>query len=303
MKPPGFGADPEATHALRRAPRRRARAVLPSAGMALLAILAGAAWLARRPAAPAAAPAYPLADEAAILAAPADRLAVWRFGPDPAILVLAFPTLHAQALTLNRVAAFIEKADTPHDRVLDDVALEAAVRHGRASFDLYYAGHDYRAPDLFRFLDTAARQHVALRPEEQAVGDLLRESGAASVITLPPPGPNLFDAAGRAAILRHELAHGAYFAEPAYTQYVAAFWNDLTEAERAAFRAWLGARGYDTGNEDLMRNEMQAYLVFTPDVRLFRARSLAIGEPAALALRARFVAAMPGGWLRARAAD
>ena len=250
------------------------------------------------------------ADENALLAMPVTEFHAYPFAPAPAILVLLYPTLHAQALAMNRIGAFVEKAGVPRDRVLDDAALDQAVAATGDPFDSYYFGHDYRAADLARFFTTADRDDVRLRPEEQALRALLAARGvlapasATAVITLPPLSADPpIDAAARATVLRHELSHGLYFTDPTYAAYTKDFWEaQLSADQRALFRAFLGREGYDTGNEDLMRNEMQAYLVHTTDPRYFNAASVQMAASTIAELRNDFVKGMPAGWLRDRTA-
>ena len=105
--------------------------------------------------------------------------------------------------------------------------------------------------------------------------------------------------AARAAILRHELSHGEFFSNPAYAEYVRRFWLvELTEAERAGLRSFLGREEYDTGVEELMFNEMQAYLMFTRDPQFFAAGQSGLTDVRLAELQARFLAGMPAGWLR-----
>ncbi len=250
------------------------------------------------------APDFPAASEAALLATPTARLSIWRASAAPAVLVLIFPSNHAQGVTLNRIAAFVEKAGQPRKRVLNDAELNTAITDTHDDFDTYYYGHDYRAADLSRFFATAEADHISLRPEERALHDVLAEAGLlapntnGAVISLPPKGAGLQDDAGRHAILIHELAHGHYFTDGRYAALVGAFWrNTMTEADRAAFRRFLGSGSYDTANDDLMANEMQAYLVFTPDHRFFRPFALGLGEAEPARLRAALAAELPAGWL------
>jgi hypothetical protein len=244
----------------------------------------------------------PFADEATLLSTPTDHVTLFRFAPAPRIVVAIFPTLHEQALALNRVAAFIERPGVPRNHVLGDAALRAAIGQGGIDFDTYYLGHDYRAGDLARFYATASADGVPLNATEQALKTRLAEAGLfqpgqpQALISLPPEGSNILDPPARAAILDHELSHGAYFTNQAYEDYVKHFWRNLTAAERAAFRRFLGEQGYDTGNDDLMRNETQAYLVFTTDPRIFDPSRLAL--PEALKLREIFLRGLPTPWLR-----
>jgi hypothetical protein len=243
------------------------------------------------------------ADEATILAAPQDHLALFRLAAAPKILVLSFPSLHQQALTLDRVGAFVEKAGMPHDRVLSSAELADRLAQVGEDFDTFYYAHDYRAADLARFFAAADAGHVALDADERGLEALLgREamlqgSNPGAIISVPPLSQHPpIDARARAAILRHEVSHGVYFTDPPYAAYTAHFWADeMTDEERAAFRRMLSDEGYDTSNEDLMRNEMQAYLVHTPDLRYFNPARMRID---AVSLRSRFVAGMPPGWLR-----
>ena len=109
------------------------------------------------------------------------------------------------------------------------------------------------------------------------------------------------DAAARATILRHELSHGFYFTDPAYADFVHRFWSeDMTADDRAQFVALLTRSGYDPALEDLMINETQAYLMYTPDPRFFNPREVGLPDSRVGALRQQFLAEMPPGWLRDR---
>jgi hypothetical protein len=294
-------ADPDATIILaRKLPRPNRGRMAAVAAAALGLAVTAAALLALAPRAPTL---PPLADEPAILAAQGDHLTLFRFTPAPTILVAVFPSMHAQALALDRAAAFIEKSGFPADRVVPEPTFRAMLAARNENFDTFYVGHDYRIADLAAFYTQADRDGVALGPEELALQHVIAGvPDARALITLPANGAGGLDADAHAAVLSHELAHGAYFTNPAYAAYVTRFWAEtMNEAERQAFRAYLGRKGYRTANEDLMQNETQAYLAFTPDTRLFSPRRVAIGADGVAALRSRFIAGLPDGWLRARA--
>lgn len=250
--------------------------------------------------------AIPLLDEAGILAHRSPRLAVFRLAPNPDVLVLDFPTLAEQGRMLNRVAALVEKAGLPRDRVLDDAALDAAIRNGGQTPDTFYYGHNYRLSDLDRFFALAARDGIRLNPEEERLRALLREIGwlgaatPRALVSVPHAGVEPWlDERARAAMLRHELSHGEFFTSPAYEALVWRFWREmLTGPERERFRAALAQASYDPAIEEVMANEAQAFLFHTPDERFFNPASIGL-SPARLAeLRAAFLAAMPPGWLR-----
>jgi hypothetical protein len=207
---------------------------------------------------------------------------------------------------LNRVAALVEKADLPRDRVLTDEELDAAIRKAGDTVETYYYGHDYPAEALVRFFTVADAQHIRLDPQEERLRALLRQlgwSGANAVgglISVPAVGSDPYiTMAARTSILRHELSHGEFFSDPEYAAYVHTFWlTTLTEAERANIRKFLGTEGYDTADETLMYNEMQAYLMFTRDPTFFRPDLVGLTPGRLADLQARFLHGMPPGWLR-----
>jgi hypothetical protein len=294
------------------------RGLLLLLAVAVLAALGAGGWMLLRPAPLLPMPPQPQAesgrsrpfdivsaDAAAILAARPAALQVYSYQPAPRILVLSFPTLHEQGRMLDRMGAFVEKTGLPHDRVLDEADLQAAIRLSGDTEDTYYYGHDYRAADMARFFALADRDGIALHPEEETLRRLLIQQGllvpgaVGAIITIPPVSvwPEI-DEAARATILEHELSHGAYFTDPAFAAYARDFWqNVLTEAQRAGFRRFLGTEGYDTTNEDLMLNETQAYLVHTPDPRFFRPALAGLSDAEAARLRQVFVAHSPAAWL------
>src|SRR6266567_2568459 len=276
--------DPDATVVVRRgAPAkpapvaRKRRWLLPVlAGAVVLAAGAvGAILLLSGPPAPVAVIAppalsvqaddLPQRSEAEILAGRSDTLTIVRFAPNPRVVVLDFPTLTEQGRTFNRIAAFAEKRGLPRDRVLNDDELATAVRDDNSTVETYYYGHDYRSVEIVRFFAVADRQRQVLTPQEETLRALLTKAGLlapgtnAAVISIPREGLDPFvDASGRFSLLRHELSHGEYFTNPEYAAFIGRFWaEDMTEADRAAFRAFLDRQGYDTTDEDLMANETQ----------------------------------------------
>lgn len=247
-----------------------------------------------------------LADEAEILANVADRTVVFRLAANRRVLVLDFASLREQGLMLNRAAAMVEKVGLPRDRVLRDEELDAAIAAAGDTVETYYFGHDYQASDLARFFSAADRDKIALRPQEEWLRSLLSQEGMlveearGAVLSIPRVGSGEgVDAGLRATILRHELSHAEFFTNPAYAAYSRCFWHDgLDEAGRAAFRRYLTAQNYDTTLEDLIINEMQAYLMHTTDPRLFNAASLGVAVEVMDRWQAEFLLGMPNGWLR-----
>ena len=229
---------------------------------------------------------------------------MYRFAANPHVIVLDFPSLRIQGEMLNRVASLIEKAGLPRDRVLSDAELDTAIRERGDTMETYYYGHDYRADELALFFATADRQHLALDPEEQRLRALLRQLGwltpgaVGALISVPRIDTTITETM-RAAMLHHELAHGEFFSDRQYALYVQHFWlTAMTEAERAAVRHFLGSMDYDTNNEELMYNEMQAYMMFTYDPRFFLPSNVNMTPARRAQLQMEFVKGMPDGWLK-----
>jgi hypothetical protein len=226
-----------------------------------------------------------------------------RFAPDSDVLVIDFPSLLAQGLTLDRLAAFVEKANVPHDRLLDDAALAAALQSSGDTVASYYYGHDYQAADIARFFNLADSEGIGLNAHELWLRRLMRQLGwlapgaNGAIITLAaaggPVAPEM-----RTVILRHEISHGAFYTVPAYRRYTEDFWASLTDSDRAAFTRFLGSQGYDTTLTELMLNETQAYLIFTRDPRFFNAAAIGKTEAEVEQLRQGFIDNMPDFWLR-----
>lgn len=235
---------------------------------------------------------------------------VHRLSGAPSILVVEFPNLQSQGLALNRAAALLEKAKGRRDRVLTDAELASLLRSSGDTVSTFYFGHDYPSGDLARFYTSARSQGVNLNASEQRMLGLLLDQGL-----LQDEGHGQYQATGMAAlvsfsaiqsataadsnaqvdairrrsILAHELSHGRYYTDSAYRQHCGFFWRQLlTDEERTTWRRYLGDQGYDTRNEDLMINEMQALLMHTSDTRDFGAESLRWKDADLEALRQRF---------------
>ena len=297
--------NPDDTVILR--PQRRRRGLVPAVLGAVL-LLVGAAgafvWLRGPPAQPSLPP-IAEATEAELQVESPTTLELRRFAPNPAIVVLDFPTLAEQGRMLNRVAAWAEKAGVPHDRVLTDAELAAAIKASGTTPETYYYGHDYRSADIARFFQLADAEAIKLDPDEEALRRIMARAnsepfGVGALITLPrADAANQVDAVSRAVILHHELSHGEYFSNATYNRYVHTIWDTvLTEAERALFRSYLSEDGYDPALEDLMINEMQAYMMYTPDARFFDVAKLGIAPGRLAEIRQSFATNMPSCWLR-----
>ena len=236
--------------------------------------------------------------------------AVYRLVENPRILLIDFPTLAEQGRAMNRLAALIEKSDMPHDRVLSEAEMATAIPNP----DTYYFAHDYAATSLARFFSLAEAETQPLNQQERDLLALLvgahvierarvrlrrRDAGDGGRHAGPGRRPGMpagetVDAALRDTMLHHEVSHGEFFTNPAYRAHCERFWRErLSEAERALFRSFLTGYGYDPADETLMINEMQAYLMHTPDPRAFSAALLHVTPEKLAELRRRFMDPQP----------
>jgi hypothetical protein len=233
-------------------------------------------------------------------------LSVIRLAENPRIVVLDFASLSRQRNMLDRVAALIEKVNLPRDRILNKGELESAVQAGGEDDAGFYYGHDYSYASLVRFFAIADRDHVVLTQEEVTLRRLLGSLGwttpcvAAGLISVPRVGANgNVTMAARDTILPHELSHGEYFSNPAYAAYVHHFFlTVMTPPEQEAFRNFLVEEGYDPSSVELIENETQAYLLFTPDPRFFSLPEVHMTPARRAELRIAFLVGMPAGWLK-----
>ena len=265
------------------------------------------------PAATPSAPAVPpiavtTASEAAILANHTTTLDVFRFDRNPRILVLDFASLARQGAMLNRVAAMIEKNGQPHDRALDDAALDIAIRANGDTPETFYYGHDYGSVSLTRFFAAVSRQNIKLTDGEAWLRDLLQQQtalvsgGTIGLISVPALDEGGVTLDMRATILHHELSHGEFFTNAAYAAWTREFWTNVLDGpSRTAFRGFLVSQDYDPSIEELLANEAQAYLMFTPSPHFFRPDLVGMTEQAVGYWRQRFRDGMPPGWLRDQA--
>ena len=236
--------------------------------------------------------------------------AVYRLAENPRILLIDFPTLAEQGRAMNRLAALIEKSGMPRDRVLSEPEMAAAVPNP----DTYYLAHDYAAASLARFFSLAEAETQPLNQQERDLLALLvaarviERNGTGYVAAKPEmaivtlvqadatgvPASEVVDASLRDTMLHHEVSHGEFFTNAAYRAHCERFWRErLNEAERGLFRSFLAGNGYDPANETLMINEMQAYLMHTPDARAFSAALLHVAPEKLADLRRRFMSPQP----------
>ena len=240
---------------------------------------------------------------------------VARLRENPAVLAIEFPSLAVQGAAMNRVAALLEKADAPRDRVLADVELAELIARAGDNSQTFYQGHDYEGAGLARFYALALQQGQPLNAQEVRLRQVLlssgllietaeglRPKGTQAVITFTAtqaddpstPVDEMVDERRRESVLRHESSHGRFYTRPAYREHCRRFWREaLTEPQRESMRRYLAGLGYDRRDEDLMLNEAQAFLMHTPDTRAFNGQGVGIPDAVLSDLRRRFWRTLP----------
>lgn len=237
------------------------------------------------------------------------QLTIWQYADNPNIFVFDFPSLTQQGRTFNRVTQLTEQQTSePYPRPLSNEELAKymdALRRTQADFAF---GHDILVHELVVFFNKSDQAKIQLNPEEIQLRDFLVAQGLIrpwrgfyqslrpNVVILSVPQtqerhdgePKISDGA-RFAILSHEMAHGEYYANAYYAKYCKRFWTEkLTAAQREAFKAFLTKYNYSLFSEDLLVNEMQAYLMFTPDQASFNAAKLGVPEAELAGMRQEF---------------
>lgn len=244
-----------------------------------------------------------------ILEARSNALVVWQYAENPNIFVFDFPNLTQQGRSFNRITQLSEQQiSEPYPRVLNNEELAKHIEASRRTMADFAFGHDVLVSELVQFFNLVERDKIQLNPEEIAVREFLDSQGLirnwrgiyqalkSGIVILSIPQiqekhdsePRVTEGA-RYAILLHELSHGEFYSNSYYATYCRRFWNDsLNDSQREAFKKFLSNYSYSTTGEELLVNEMQAYLMFTPDAASFSAKKLGVSEAELEAMRDAF---------------
>jgi len=238
-----------------------------------------------------------------------ENLVVWQYSDNPNIYVFDFPGLTYQGKSFNRITQFTEQQSSePYPRVLADHELERYMQAARRTQADFAFGHDVMVSELVQFFNFALRDKVTLNAEETALRDFLVEQGMIRmwrgfyqalrpevvILTVPQvqnrkANEPMITEDARFAILLHEMAHGEYYSNQHYAKYCQRFWYEkLSEEQRERFKQFLSGFNYAVSNEELLINEMQAYLMFTPDPKSFSAKRLGVSDAELLEMRETF---------------
>ncbi|HCC53720.1 MAG TPA: hypothetical protein DEQ20_02145 [Desulfobulbaceae bacterium] len=249
-------------------------------------------------------------DYKTILNSQTDTLTIWNYADNLQIYVLDFPNLTMQGRTFNRVTQFTEQAQNgeSYPKVLNNdefIRYMDARRRTQANFAF---GHDVLVSEMVQFYNIVDRDKIDLFPEELELRDFLvdrrfikvwrgfYQALQPDVVILSIPQiqakkdnePQVSELA-RQAIFAHEISHGEYYTNSHYANYCRMFWQQtLTDAQREIFLNFFKRYNYAVNIPELIVNEMQAYLMFTPDPLSFSAKKLGVKDEELESLREAF---------------
>jgi len=185
----------------------------------------------------------------------------------PDVLLCASYEMSAMNAMLERAGIFIEglqvKAGTIVKRDSDVFQSNAFSIGGYDLLKRHPSGKHLDLVTYFSALDRACAQDRELCADarEQAMRELLERAWANKpafvVVTFACHGSVRDD-----KVISHELLHGQYFTDPTFRAVIDDYWAKLPEPDRADIRDTLG-RVYDGADEELMRNELQAYALMS----------------------------------------
>jgi hypothetical protein len=248
-----------------------------------------------------------------IQASATDKFVAYVLKGNERTVVLDFPTTLAQARMFGRVILFIERDGTSKTRVMTVAEVQKWLVKNTKTLDTLTMGNNIRASEFARFFNTARLQEEPLTTDERELYDwllqmqLLREEELgvavvepeAIVVSVPQVStvqgcaPCSVSAEQRRVTVEHEFSHARFATDIPYQNYVGWFWsNGMNTVVRSKFTQFLRKRGYDTSIRELVINEMQAFLMHTPNPAAFNASDVGMTEAELTELRQRFQAGL-----------
>lgn len=245
-----------------------------------------------------------------ILNSQSDALTVWNYADNTNIYIFDFPGLTMQGRTFNRFTQFTEQTQNGegYPKVLNNDEFNSYMTSLRRTQANFAFGHDALVSEMVQFYNVADRNKIDFFPEELALRDFLIEQGHIKVwrgfyqaihpdvviLSIPQmqakkeTEPQVSELARR-TIFMHELSHGEYYTNAHYANYCRLFWNQtLSDAQREIFINFFKKYNYSVTFPELLVNEMQAYLMFTPDPLSFSAKKLGVKDEELESLREAF---------------
>jgi hypothetical protein len=260
-----------------------------------------------------------------IFVAKSEKTVVWNVTSNPNVYVVDLPNLTLQGRMFNRVTQLIEqvRAGNGYPHAMDNQEMTAYIESLRRTVANLGIGHDFQVNDLVLFYNLVDRDKLEIYPEEIELRDFLVNQGmvrvwrgfyqalrpGAVILSIPQVQERRTDEPAiseftRRAVLTHEIAHAEFFTNTRYADYCRKFWAEgLKAPQQTAFLEFLKKYNYEVSLADLVVNEMQAYLMFTPDAQSFSAAKLGVSEDELAALRRAFRAGNPPTKLTLQAAN
>ena len=248
-----------------------------------------------------------------IQASATDKFTAYILKGNERTVVLDFPTTLAQARMFGRVILFIERDGTSTTRVMTVAEVQKWLVKNTKTLDTLTMGNNIRASEFARFFNTARLQEEPFTTDERELYDwllqmqLLREEelgvsvvepetivvSVPQISTIQGCAPCSVSAEQRRVTVEHEFSHARFATDIPYQNYVGWFWsNVMSTVVRSKFTQFLRKRGYDTSIRELVINEMQAFLMHTPNPAAFNATDVGMTEAELTELRQRFQAGL-----------
>jgi len=198
----------------------------------------------------------------------APAVEVSRWDRNPRVLLLRFPSAAAQRDAMGRPSIFLEDAEL-HGTVVERIP--SGQRGGVAN----YSGHNMRASDLARFLNTlrATRPGGAAETAAEAAMVTALKNVGALVTTKDGSVASARDDHVLAAVagssdrnevrdaLLHEAMHMVFYVDAEYERLCRDYWDTaVSDSDKDAWRAFLTELRYNADDETLVVNELQAYM-------------------------------------------
>lgn len=241
---------------------------------------------------------------------------LFQYSEERRIFVLDFGGkrgLRHRGETLNRIAAFLDAKDAPKDKLLTDKELGRLIWSSGENHETFFLAHCFKASDLIKFFNTADASSFQLNKEELKLRDMLIRNlfmQKNRIYKQVPPEKILIaipeeqkenlktlqeeavTSESRRMLFRHEMGHAKYFLNPKYRKYCKQFFQKkITPEIRIALIHFFKNYSYDSGNEDLLINEIQAYVIHTPLEYTFSHFDFSLD--ALRAVKKEFLASMP----------
>lgn len=243
------------------------------------------------------------------------NLTIWNYEAKSKVFIFDFSGLTTQGKTFNRITQLNEQVqlNSGYPRVMNNeefVQYMESIRRTQANFAF---GHDVLVTELVRFFNLADQHKIDLFPEEIALREFVIKQGLIKIwrgfyqavqpniviLSIPQQQAKTenepkVSSLAREAIFSHEISHAEYYTNKYYTDYCRKFWTgSLNDTQRESFLNFFKRYNYSIDNGELVVNEMQAYLMFTPDPLSFNAQKLGVTDEELDTMRSMFKEGRP----------